>query len=219
MLQNNDFIEITFTAKLKENNIVFDTTEESVAKTNDIHRENGRYGPMVICIGQKQILPGLEKKLTGKELGTYTIELSPEEAFGIKDPKLVQLVSARKFFEHKIQPVPGLQVDFDGVIGTVKTASGGRCLVDFNHPLSGKTVVYEITVKRVVNDAKEKVQSLLDFQGLKEFTVESKENKLTVTLAHEFPQEIVDALKKQLKEIVKVDVEFKTKKTKEEISK
>ena len=76
-LKQNDFVKVTFTAKLKEDGRVFDTTDENVAKENDLGGK-GPFGPQTICLGQGFMLEGLEKKLVGKEKGKHTIELSPE---------------------------------------------------------------------------------------------------------------------------------------------
>ena len=53
-----------------------------------------------------------------------------------------------------------MQLNIDGVVGTVKTVTGGRTLVDFNHPLSGRELVYEVQVKKVVTDTQQKVKHL-----------------------------------------------------------
>ena len=70
---------------------------------------------------------------------------------GKKDVKKVQLVPLATFKEHKLNPHPGLQVDFDGKIGTVMRVSGGRVMVNFNHPLSGKEIIYEIVNISIAN--------------------------------------------------------------------
>ncbi|MCH8980513.1 hypothetical protein IH922_00675 [candidate division KSB1 bacterium] len=50
-----------------------------------------------------------------------------------------------------------MQINIDGMMGIIKTAGGGRCLVDFNHPLSGKEVTYTIKVNKIITDDKEKL--------------------------------------------------------------
>src|SRR3989344_1222392 len=143
IIKKNDFVEIEYTGRLKESNAVFDTTQEKVAKENDLYDKNADYSPLIICVGENHILRGLEEQMIGKETGKeYAFEVSSDNAFGRKDPKLIQLVPTNKFRQQNIQPFPGLQLNIDGVFGVVKTVSGGRCLVDFNHPLAGKDLVY-----------------------------------------------------------------------------
>src|SRR3989338_4513746 len=154
MIKKNDFIEVSYTGKTKEENFVFDTTEETVAKEAGIYNPEGKYGTLIICVGQHHLLPGLDKFVEGKDLGNFTVELPPEEAFGKKNAKLIQLIPTSKFNQQRIQPQVGLQVTIDGHLGVIKTVTGGRTLVDFNHPLSGKNVLYEISIKKKITDQK-----------------------------------------------------------------
>jgi FKBP-type peptidyl-prolyl cis-trans isomerase 2 len=209
-VKKDDFIEIEYTGRLKEDNAVFDTTVEQVAKENGVHNPNAEYGPVIICLGEGQIVPGLDEALQGKEPGKHTVELPAENAFGKKDAKLIQMVPLRKFTEHKIKPFPGLQINIDNALGTVKTVSSGRVLVDFNHPLSGKDLVYEIEIKRVVADKKEQIDSLLKLLlGIKEAKIEIKDNKAKAELKAKLPPPMEEELKKKIKELVKIDeIEF-----------
>ena len=148
IVSKKDFIEIEYTGKLKDENVVFDTTDETVAKENGLESHSG-YGSVIICVGEEQLLKGLDKNLEGKETGKeYDIELKPEDAFGNKNAKLIQLVPTSKFKQQNVQPMPGMQLNIDGVVGTIKTVSGGRTLVDFNHPLSGKVLTYKIKINK-----------------------------------------------------------------------
>jgi len=134
-LKKHDFIEVDYTGKIKESGEVFDTTNIEVAKKNQIFEAERVTGPVVICLGEGLILPGLEKKLEGRELGEYNIDLSAEEGFGKKSAKLIQLIPTAKFKKQDVRPMPGLQISVDGMMGTIKTVTGGRTIVDFNHPL------------------------------------------------------------------------------------
>ena len=158
-IKNKDFVEVEYTGKIKEDNKVFDTTDEKTAKENNIFNEKMAYGPIVVCIGEKQLLAGLDKHIEGKETGkSYDIELKAEEGFGKKDAKLLKMVPLRIFKEKGITPVPGLQISIDGLLGTIRTATAGRMIVDFNHPLSGKEIIYNVKINKIITDAKEKVK-------------------------------------------------------------
>ena len=56
----------------------------------------------------------------------------------------------------KIQPIPGLQLNIDGSFGVVKPSAADACLVDFNHPLAGKDLVYDVKINKIGRDDKEK---------------------------------------------------------------
>ncbi len=205
-VKKDDFIEIEYTGRLKDGNAVFDTTIEQTAKDGGVHNPNAEYRPVIICLGEGQIVPGLDEALQGKEIGKHTVELPPEKAFGKKNAKLIQMVPLSKFTQNEIRPFPGLQINIDNAVGTVKTASSGRVLVDFNHPLSGKNLIYEVEIKRVVTDKKEQIDSLLKLLlGIKDAKIEIKDNKAKVELKAQLPPQIAEELKKKIKTLVKVD--------------
>ncbi len=204
MIKEKDFIEIEYTGKLKEDNTVFDTTNKETAKQNNLFSENAEYSPIIVCIGQGQIIKGLEKAIVGKEANKqYTIEVKPEEAYGKKNAKLIQLISTSKFLKQKIQPMPGLQVNIDGMVGLIKTVSGGRTLVDFNHPLAGKELLYDIKINRIIKDDKEKINSMLKLSlGIKDADIKIENKKTTIATKQEIPKEIQKELKEKIKELL-----------------
>lgn len=177
IIKKHDFVEIEYTGRIKEDNAIFDTTEENVAKENGVYNKNEDYMPVVICVGENNVLKNLEEQMIGKETGKeYTFEIISGNAFGKKDAKMIQLIPANKFRQQNIHPIPGLQLNIDGVFGVVKTVSGGRCLVDFNHPLAGKDLVYHVKINKVVDDDKEKIKSLLKMHlHIKDAEIELKE--------------------------------------------
>lgn len=210
-IKTDDFVEINYTGKLKENNIIFDTTDETLAKENMLHNKSIVYKPVIICVGKHQILKGIDDALIGKEAGSkFTITLGQDEAFGRKDIKNVQLVATNKFTKEKINPMPGLTVNVDGMNGVVKTVAGGRTIVDFNHPLAGKDVVYDIEVVRLVTDQDEKIQSFMDLTMHLGAHVKTLDGKTKITLHHQLPKEIHDLITAQLKAAIsdKLDIEY-----------
>lgn len=210
-IKNGDFIEIEYTGRLKDTLEVFDTTDEVVAKSNGLFSPKMKYKPVIICVGEKNIISGLDRHLAGAEAGgEYSFEIKCEESFGKKDPKLIQLVQTSKFLKQNIRPFPGLQINIDGMIGTIRTVTGGRTLVDFNHPLSGKDVVYDIKVKRIVADKKEQVSSILHVVlGIQDAGITIAEEKARIELKHELPAPLQDKLRDDIKRLVNLkDVEF-----------
>jgi FKBP-type peptidyl-prolyl cis-trans isomerase SlyD len=211
-IKKKDFVEIEYTGSTKDGE-VFDTTREKEAKEQGIHEEKMEYGPVVVCVGENQILPGLDKSLEGKESGKeYTVELKAEEAFGKKDAKLIQLVQTSKFLKQNIQPVPGLQVNIDGTMATIKTVSGGRTLLDFNHPLAGKDITYKLKINNIVEDKAKQIRSYLKLSlGMEDADVELKDGKAAINIKKDIPKEIKEKLKEKIKELIDVKIEFAVK--------
>ena len=219
-IKKHDFVEIEYTGKIKEDGTVFDTTYEKIAKENHLHGHD--FGPVVICIGEEHVLKGIDKNLEGKETGKeYNIELKPEDSFGNKNAKLIQLMPTNKFKQQNIQPIPGLQVNIDGIAGTIKTVSGGRTLVDFNHPLAGKELLYHVKVNKKITDDREKLEGYVKLSlGTKDFSVEIMENNAKIALKMEAPKEVQDELSRKITELiptikkVEFSMEKKTQKNK-----
>ena len=164
IVQKGDFVELDYVGRIAESGRVFDVTSEQAAKKEGIHNERGTYGPRIICVGEHQIVAGLDAFLIGKEeKKEYTITLQAEHAFGKKDPKLLKIVPSSVFLKQKIKPVPGLRVTINDMLGTIKTGSGGRVIVDFNHPLAGHDVIYHVNIVRVLTTAEEKVRAVTAF--------------------------------------------------------
>jgi len=196
-LKTGDFVELEYTGQLKEDGSVFDTTSKDIAVKAGIFNEKSAYGPVIIALGGKHLLQGLDKALEGKETGkSYTMELEPENAFGKKDAKLLKLISTAKFKKQGVNPMPGLRITIDGLMGTVKTVTGGRTIVDFNHPLSGRVVVYDIKVLRTITEVKEKLIALLKLELYEaDPKVELSEGVASVKLSEKLPAEITDNFK------------------------
>ena len=210
-VKKNDFVEIEYTGRIKDGNAIFDTTEEQVAKENGVYDKDADYSPMIICIGKSHVLKGLEEQIINKETGnSYTFELNSENAFGKKDAKLIQLIPTNKFRQQNIQPVPGLQLNIDGVFGIIKTVSGGRCLVDFNHPLAGKDLVYSIKINRIIEDPKIKLDALLKiYLHIKDAEIEIKDSFAVIKTKQKIQKEQEEEFRKiaaeTVQDIKKVD--------------
>lgn len=198
IIKKHDFVEIEYTGKIKEDGTIFDTTEEKVAKESNLHGKNSDYSPAVICVGENSIMKGLEEQMVGKETGKgYTFEISSDNAFGKRNAKMIQLIPMNKFRQQNIQPVPGLQLNIDGVFGVIKTVSSGRCMVDFNHPLAGKDLVYNVKINRIVDDNAEKIKSLLKIHlQMKDAEIDLKEESANIKSKQNVPKQVQEEFKK-----------------------
>ena len=67
----------------------------------------------------------------------------------------------RRFRNEGITPIPGLQVTLDGKVGQIRTVGAGRVQVDYNHPLAGRTLVYEVSIQSIVEKPEDKIRSLV----------------------------------------------------------
>jgi len=203
-IKKGDFIEIEYIGRIKETNKIFDLTDKNLAKKENIYNPKASYKPLIICIGNHDIVSGLEDFLIGKKPSKYKIELKPEQAFGKKDPKLIKIISINKFNQQKIKPFPGLQVNIDGLTGLIRVVSGGRVIVDFNYPLAGKNIIYEIKVNRIIKRDEEKLKGFAKLHLSAEASLENNIAKIKKKLPKELEEEFSKKIKRLIPLIKKV---------------
>ncbi len=160
--KKGDFILINYLATVKETGEVFDTTIEETAKKENLYKEGEIYEPKLIVIGEGWVLKELDENLAKMELSkTSTVEISPEKAFGERDPNKMKRVPLRQLTAKGINPSPGMRVEHNGKMASVRTLGAGRVLLDFNPPLAGKTLIYQVTVNKRLRTKREKTKSLI----------------------------------------------------------
>jgi FKBP-type peptidyl-prolyl cis-trans isomerase 2 len=200
-IKTGDFIEIDFVGRIKITNQIFDVTLADAAKKEGIFDEKQKYKPVIACVGKGQLLKGLDSAVQSKKAGDeFEIELQPKDAFGERDQKLLQLASINKFKEFR--PVPGLQVSVDGTTAIVKSVTGGRVILDFNHPLAGKVLKYWVKINRIVEKTDEKIKGLLSITLGVDAEVKETEKEITVKLGQKLEDGAKDLLKKSIEEII-----------------
>ncbi len=111
------------------------------------------------------------------------------------------MVSIAEFRKHGQKPVPGMIVNADNTRGRVLSVSSGRVKIDFNHPLSGKVLVYELEIKEKIEKTEDKIKALAQyFTGLPsdKCKVEIKDKEVEIVV----PPMINSLLKKKIAENV-----------------
>jgi peptidylprolyl isomerase len=184
-----DFLLVNYTLKVKESGETVDTTYDAVAKDTHLHREDSTYGPRFIILGEGWLPKGLEDSLVGLDTGKQTtVELPPDKGYGTRDPAKMRLVPLRRFREQGV-PSPGAQIELDGRAATVRAVGAGRVQVDYNHPLAGRTLIYEVSIEKVLEDDTEKVLNIISKRipevDKAKFSVERTSSDLTIEVPEE----------------------------------
>src|SRR5712692_8231361 len=189
VVKPGDFLLVNFTLKVKESGETVDTTYDAVAKDTHLHREESTYGPRFIILGEGWLPKGLEDSLVGLDIGKQTtVELPPDKGFGTRDPAKMRLVPLRRFREQGV-PSPGAQIELDGRAATVRAVGAGRVQVDYNHPLAGRTLIYEVSIEKVVEDDNEKILNIISRRipevTSEKFAVNQDSERLTIEVPEE----------------------------------
>jgi len=163
ILKKGDFILINYTAKVKETSEVFDTTIEETAKKEHLHKEGEIYEPKLVVIGEGWVLKALDESLTTMKLNkAQTVEIPPDKAFGPRDPDKVKRVPLKQLLSKDIQnPTIGMRINYNGKMATIRYIGAGRVLLDFNPPLAGRTLVYDVTIDKKLDANEEKTVALI----------------------------------------------------------
>lgn len=115
--------------------------------------------PATLSIGGGELSPAIEQRLIGRREGErLTIELEPGEAFGPRNPELVQRVKLallRQLGDPDEQysvgdvvqfPTPDGSGSYAGIVRELGPAGEDWALFDFNHPLAGQRVIFEVQI-------------------------------------------------------------------------
>ena len=137
--KKNDSVLISFVGKL-DNGTVFIAVEKDK--------------PFRVTLGSSELPPTLEQEILRMEFGeSRKIRLSPDEGYGPRQKDLVQTIDNPQMVD-SLKPKPGmiigLKTEKDGVErkipATVMSVQGSRVTVDYNHPLAGHHLTYDLTL-------------------------------------------------------------------------
>lgn len=115
--------------------------------------------PFKATLGNSELPPSLEEAIRSLDVGqSISVRVPPEEGYGPRQKLLVQEIENKEFVE-RVQPKPGLIITLNAqkeegaepvpVPATVMEVNGDIVTVDYNHPLAGHHLTYELTLLAV----------------------------------------------------------------------
>ncbi|MFW9992732.1 MAG: FKBP-type peptidyl-prolyl cis-trans isomerase [Candidatus Odinarchaeota archaeon] len=189
VVKEGDFILIDFDMKLDDDkNTIVETTSEEKAKKSGIHDPRYPYRPELVVVGHGYVVKGLDEALAGMKINEEKkdITVPPEKGFGRRDSKLIEERTVRWLKAKNIRPMRNVKFQEKGKIGRIISVKQQKASVDFNPPLAGKTLIFDVKVIEIVKDAEKKVKLLVNrhFGMIKdeELELESKDDLVTITL-------------------------------------
>jgi peptidylprolyl isomerase len=141
MVENGKYVSVEYTGTLSDGE-VFDS--------------NVGRRPMEILMGAGQLIPGFESQLQGMALAEKkSFTVTPEEAYGQKDDRLMQSVSRSEVppdMDIRVGMVVGFMApDGHKVPARIVQMDDEKLTVDLNHPLAGKSLTFEIAIVGISN--------------------------------------------------------------------
>ena len=109
--------------------------------------------PATFKVGDGNLLPGFEQALYGLKAGDKrSLPIEPEHAFGQPNPQNVQVMPRSQFADMELSE--GLLIIFNDAAnaelpGVVRQFDGEQVTIDFNHPLAGKRLTFDVEIVEV----------------------------------------------------------------------
>jgi len=113
-------------------------------------------GPVKFKVGDGSLINGFEKAVVGMKAGDKKImEILPENGYGPYHAELVSTIKASQLPPH-IKPQIGLELElssdeFNPISVIITEMKNGEITLDGNHPLAGKTLVFEVEIVEISN--------------------------------------------------------------------
>ncbi|WP_062061012.1 FKBP-type peptidyl-prolyl cis-trans isomerase [Cellvibrio sp. OA-2007] len=120
----------------------------------DMVDSNFERAPATFTVGDGNLLPGFEKALFGMLEGEHkTLVIKPEDGFGQRNPNNIQEI-ARSQFSPDLELSEGLMLSFADaqkteLPGVVQRYDDEVVVVDFNHPLAGRDILFEVAIIKI----------------------------------------------------------------------
>jgi peptidylprolyl isomerase len=199
-LEEGDFVLLKMTAKTQKGKIFRVSSEEDAIKAGIYEEEKakqGYYTPEFVIVGKPGFLnEGLTEIL--KDLKFFekkSVRIPPTKAFGKRDPQKIERIGIAKFRKLNDGKNPEYGQDFTnkkGQRGVVSNIIQGKVVIDYNHPLAGQSVDYNLEVIDKIEDFNEKIEYFMVSKGIPkenaaEFTVNHlKDKTLEITIPKMF---------------------------------
>lgn len=199
-VEEGDFVLLKMTARTQKGK-VFRVSSEEDAKTAGIYEEEkaqqGYYTPEFVIVGKPGFLnEGLTETI--KEMNYFqkkSVKIPPTKAFGKRDPQKIERIGIAKFRKLNEGKNPEYGQDFTnkkGQRGVITNILQGKVIIDYNHPLAGQSIDYNLEIIDRIEEFNEKIEYFMISKGIpqesaSEFIVNHLEDKtLEITVPKMF---------------------------------
>ena len=176
-VEEGDFVLVKITARTQKGQI-FRVSSEDDARKAGIYDENkakqGYYTPEFVIVGKPGFVnEGLTETI--KEMNYFekkSVRIPPTKAFGKRDPQKIERIGIAKFRRLNEGKNPEIGKEFvkqsqgQTQRGTITNVMQGRVIIDYNHPLAGQNVDYNLEVIDKIEDFNEKIEYFMISKGI-----------------------------------------------------
>ena len=214
-MEEGDLILIDYVGKTSDGEI-FDISSEEKAKEEGVYTDRMDYRPVPVLLGSGYVIEGLEEKLMEMEVGESeeNIDIPSEKAYGGRDSDQIQTYPENEFKKQDVNVRVGDQIRVGKRKGKIISKGSGRVRVDFNHPLSGKNLLYDVEVLEKIEEDEEKAEYIFDYR-IGHGEIKFEDGKIVVDHDieghdHKLPENVKEEFREEVKEHTGFEeVEFK----------
>ncbi len=174
-VQEGDFILVRITGKTQKGK-VFQVSSIEDAKKAGIYDEEkakqGYYSPEFVIVGKPGFLnEGLTEVIEKMNyFEKKSVRIPPNKAFGKRDPQKIERIGIAKFKRMNEGKNPQIGQEFvkkgTGQRGVITNITQGKVIIDYNHPLAGQHLDYNIEIIDKFEDFEEKIHQLMFSKGI-----------------------------------------------------
>jgi len=162
--ERGEFVEIEYTARIANEGTVVDTTDPSVASEAGLADIDAR-GAMIVILGAGHVFGPVEDAIAVMRPDERrTVAVDPPDAFGAQDPTRRRSIPIDLLSVESVEQND--RVTIHDRVGYVDTVEDGTATVDFNHPLAGTALEYELRTIDRVTETGDRTAGLLQLYDL-----------------------------------------------------
>jgi peptidylprolyl isomerase len=149
-VQANDNVTVDYTGWLDDGS-VFDTSDAALAMQAGIYGLYQAYEPISFVTGSGEVIEGFDRAIIGMKIGeTKNFTLTPDQAYGAYNDSLIQVVPMEVLAEYNITPQVNDTLYYGSQpVRVVGIENNTSVYIDFNSPLAGKTLTFQVTVRDI----------------------------------------------------------------------
>ena len=169
-----DFVLVKLTGRTQKGTIFRVSSEEDAKKAgmfDEKKAEQGMYTPEFVIIGKPGFLnEGLTEII--KEMNYFekkSVRIPPTKAYGKRDPQKIERMGIAKFRKVNEGKNPELGQEFankKGQRGVITNVVQGRVIIDYNHPLAGQSLDYNLEIIDKIEEFAEKIEYFMVNKGI-----------------------------------------------------
>ena len=179
-VEKGDFILVKITAKTQKGKVFQVSSEEDAKKAGIFDEEKakqGYYTPEFVVVGKPGFLnEGLTEII--EQMNYFekkSVRIPPTKAFGKRDPQKIERIGIAKFRKLNDGKNPEIGKEFvkkgTGQRGVVIDIVQGKAVIDYNHPLAGQNVDYNVEIVDKIEEFNEKIEYFMIAKGIPKNTI------------------------------------------------